>query len=33
MPRIAKYALYGAIMAVTVDYVFSPTIRKSVGIR
>ena len=31
--KVLKIALFGAIMAVTVDYFLSPTVKKSVGLR
>lgn len=31
--KLFKIALFGAIMAVTVDYFYAPTVRKSVGLK
>jgi hypothetical protein len=31
--KVLKIALFGAIMAVTVDYLYAPTLRKTVGLK
>lgn len=33
MPKWGKIAVYGAVIAVTVDYFLSPSVKKTVGLR